>query len=70
MCHCCCVHCTKRSCSACLQNVAANGLSEKVSVVHRDAALLERGRDVRRLGANIVVVDMFDAGLTTMPAAL
>lgn len=50
--------------------MAANGLSEKVSVVHRDAALLERGRDVRRLGANIVVVDMFDAGLTTMPAAL
>ena len=53
-----------------MQNVAANGLSEQVSVVHRDAALLERGRDVRRLGANIVIADMFDAGRTVVFAAL
>lgn len=48
----------------CLQNAAANGLSEKISVVHRDAGLLERGKHVRRLGANIVVADMFDAGVS------
>ena len=33
-----------------------------MSVVHRDAGLLERGREMRRLGANIVVADFFDAG--------
>ncbi len=45
------------------RNVAANGLSQKVSVAARDAALLERGRDVRHQGCNFVVLDLFDAGL-------
>jgi len=34
-----------------LQAVAVNGFSETVSVVHCDIGLLERGREVRRLGA-------------------
>jgi len=46
-----------------VQVVAVNGMSEGVSVVPRDIALLERGRDVRALGVNIVVADFFDAGL-------
>lgn len=41
---------------------AANGLSDRVSVVNRDAGLLQRGREVRALGANIVIADVFDAG--------
>ena len=41
-----------------------NGLSDKVSVVHRDAALLERGREAPRTGVNLVVADMFDAGVS------
>ena len=45
-----------------VQVVAANGVSDKVSVVHRDVGLLQRGKEVRRLGVNIVVADMFDAG--------
>ena len=31
-------------------------------MVHRDAGLLERGAQVRRLGVNVVTADMFDAG--------
>lgn len=42
--------------------MAANDLSEKVSVVHRDVGLLQRGREVRPLGVNLVVTDFFDAG--------
>ena len=45
-----------------LQVVAINGVAEKVSVVQRDAGLLERGKHVRRLGVNVVVADFFDAG--------
>ena len=45
-----------------VQAAAVNGLSAKVSVVARDAALLERGREARREGVNLVVFDMFDAG--------
>ena len=45
-----------------MQVLAANHLSEGVSVVHSDAALLERGREVRPLGVNIVLADLFDAG--------
>jgi len=45
-----------------MQNVAANGLSERVSVVHRDIGLLQRGREVRALGANVAIADIFDAG--------
>ena len=39
-----------------------NGLGDKVSVVNRDAALLERGREAPRTGFNLVLADMFDAG--------
>lgn len=43
---------------------AAKGdVGKRVSVVHRDAALLQRGKEVRPLGVNLVVADMFDAGL-------
>ena len=45
-----------------VQVLAVNHLSENVSVVHSDAALLERGREVRPLGVNIVLADIFDAG--------
>ncbi len=45
-----------------MQNVAANSLSEHVSVVHRDIGLLQRGREVRALGANVAIADIFDAG--------
>ena len=31
-------------------------------MVHCDVGLLERGREVRRTGANIAVADIFDAG--------
>ena len=48
--------------TTCVQVVAVNGVAEKVSVVQRDAGLLERGKHVRRLGVNIVVADFFDAG--------
>lgn len=42
--------------------MAVNGLSERVSVVHQDAALLQRGREVRPLGCNLALADCFDAG--------
>lgn len=42
--------------------VARNGCSDKVSVVHRDIGLLERGKEVRRLGFNLAVADFFDSG--------
>lgn len=45
-----------------MQNIAANGLSELVSVVHRDIGLLQRGREVRALGANVAIADIFDSG--------
>lgn len=45
-----------------MQVVAANGLSERVSVVHKDIALLERGREVRYLGCNLAIADLFNAG--------
>ena len=45
-----------------MQNIAANGLSERVSVVHRDIGLLQRGREVRALGANVAIADIFDSG--------
>ena len=45
------------------RNIAANGLSQRVSVACRDVGLIERGCEVRQQGCNFVVVDMFDAGL-------
>lgn len=45
-----------------MQVLAANGQSERVDVVKRDGALLERGREVRPLGVNLIVSDFFDAG--------
>ena len=49
-------------CDVARKAAAANGLSARVSVVHRDAGLLQRGREVRPLGVNLVIADMFDAG--------
>ncbi len=46
----------------CVQAVAAAELSSRVSVVHRDVALLQRGKEVRPLGINLVITDFFDAG--------
>ena len=51
-----------------MQAAAVNGLSDKVSVVARDAALLERGREARREGVNLVVFDLFDAGVCVILA--
>lgn len=45
-----------------VQAVASNGVASAVSVVHQDVGLLQRGREVRALGANIAVADMFDSG--------
>jgi hypothetical protein len=42
--------------------MAANGLSDKVSVVHKDIALLQRGHEVRYLGCNLAIGEIFDAG--------
>ena len=39
-----------------------NKLSDKVSVVQKDIALLERGKEVRYLGINLAIGDIFDAG--------
>ncbi|KAL4424877.1 hypothetical protein ABPG77_002100 [Micractinium sp. CCAP 211/92] len=50
-------------CDVARKAAAANGLSERVSVVYRDIGLLQRGREVRPLGVNVVVADVFDAGL-------
>ena len=46
----------------CWQVVAVNGVSDKVSVVKKDISLLERGKEVRYLGANLAIGDIFDAG--------
>lgn len=45
------------------QAVASNGVASSLSVVHQDIGLLQRGREVRALGANIVVADVFDSGM-------
>ncbi|KAI8104703.1 hypothetical protein M9434_003256 [Picochlorum sp. BPE23] len=50
-------------CDIARKTAAASGFSKKISVVHRDAALLQRGKEVRPLGTNVVIADMFDAGL-------
>ena len=46
-----------------LQAISLNGMSEKVSVVNRDVAKLQRAKDIRRQGVNIVIADMFDSGI-------
>jgi protein arginine N-methyltransferase 7 len=47
------------------RNVAANKMSSQVTVAHADVAKLSRGhKGARHEGYNMVVVDMFDAGLT------
>lgn len=51
----------------CHRQVAAmNKLSDKVSVVQKDIALLERGKHVRYLGANLAIGDIFDAGMLAL----
>ena len=37
-------------------------MGDVVSVVHGDAATLQRGVEVRLEGANLLVLDLFDAG--------
>ena len=49
--------CTRR-------NVAQNNLSRNLNVVCKDAALLERGIHGPHEGCNMIVVDLFDCGLT------
>jgi hypothetical protein len=44
------------------QVAAMNRVSDVVSVVNKDIALLERGHDIRYLGANLAIGDIFDAG--------
>ena len=53
----------------CWQVVAVNGVSDKVSVVKKDISLLERGKEVRYLGANLAIGDIFDAGKLPCPSA-
>jgi protein-L-isoaspartate O-methyltransferase len=48
--------------AAALRNVALNGCSDSVSIVHGDAAMLERGAHVPPSGVDVVVFDCFDAG--------
>lgn len=50
-------------CDIARKNAAANGYSNRISVVHRDAAMLQRGKEIRHFGVNLVVADMFDSGL-------
>ncbi|PSC69443.1 arginine methyltransferase [Micractinium conductrix] len=50
-------------CDVARKAAAANSLSKAVSVVHRDAGTLQRGREIRPLGVNVVIADVFDAGL-------
>ena len=50
-------------CDVARKNAAANDVSKKVSVVYRDAALLQRGKEIRHLGVNLVIADVFDCGL-------
>lgn len=48
--------------AAALRNVALNGCGDAVSVVHGDAALLERGCQVPPRGVDVAVFDVFEAG--------
>lgn len=46
------------------RNVAANGFGSRVTVLKKDATLLERGKHAPYEGVNLVTLDVFDAGLT------
>lgn len=48
--------------AAALHNVAANGCSSSVSVLHEDAAMLQRGVHVPLTGVDVVMLDVFDSG--------
>lgn len=51
-------------CDVARKTAAAAGLlGKKITVVHKDAGLLQRGREVRPLGVNLIVADVFDSGL-------
>jgi len=50
-------------CDVARKAMAANGQTGRVSIVNRDVGLLQRGREVRPLGVNMVVADVFDGGL-------
>lgn len=58
----CCQHSLMLTIAHLGQAAAVNGLSDRISVVNRDVALLERGHEAPRTGVNLVVADMFDAG--------
>ena len=60
--------CVLKRMLTCWQVVAVNGVSDKVSVVKKDISLLERGKEVRYLGANLAVGDIFDAGKLPCPS--
>ena len=49
-------------CNTARHVIAQNGLSGKISVVNSNLEQLERGKDVRMKGANLVVADLFDCG--------
>ena len=61
--------CVLKRMLTCWQVVAVNGVSDKVSVVKKDISLLERGKEVRYLGANLAIGDIFDAGKLPCPSA-
>ena len=46
------------------RRVAANGFGSRVSVLKKDATLLERGKHTPYEGVNLITLDVFDAGLT------
>jgi len=43
--------------------VAANGAAGLVSIVQADAASCRRGQEVPLKGADVILLDMFDAGV-------
>lgn len=50
-------------CDVARKAASVNGLSARINVVPRDVGVLQRGKEVRALGVNIVIADVFDAGL-------
>jgi protein arginine N-methyltransferase 7 len=49
-------------CDLARKTAAANRVGRTINVVASDAGTLQRGKQVRPLGVNIVVADFFDAG--------
>lgn len=55
--------------AAALRNVAANGCSSNISIVHGDAAMLQQGVHVPLAGVDVIVLDVFDSGALAWSAA-